>query len=54
MTTEFERIARIAGRTARTTASVRLGIGDDAALPYWAGVISIELVRGAPVAAPER
>jgi nitroimidazol reductase NimA-like FMN-containing flavoprotein (pyridoxamine 5'-phosphate oxidase superfamily) len=26
--------------------------GDDAALPYWAGVVPVELVRGAPVAAP--
>ena len=26
--------------------------GDDAALPYWAGVIPIELVRGVPIAAP--
>lgn len=26
--------------------------GDDAALPYWAGVIPIELARGAPIAAP--
>jgi nitroimidazol reductase NimA-like FMN-containing flavoprotein (pyridoxamine 5'-phosphate oxidase superfamily) len=26
--------------------------GDDAALPYWAGVIPVELARGAPIAAP--
>lgn len=48
MATEFERIARIAGRTARTTGSVRLGIGDDAALlhgvPGFDTVVSTDLL----------